>query len=161
LYDVDAIVKELEELTEDEDEMENMPKWQQEVWAVKRKIKVAFKRDFAPPVTVIDFYHIGRVLGKGAYGKVLLGLHRLSRKLCAVKSISKAKISDLINLQKLKNEIFIHRQLRHPNVCKLLETIDIDTHNLIFIELCRGGDLLHYIRRRRRLPEATAKLIFK
>ena len=85
-----------------------MPKWQQEVWAVKRKIKVAFKKDFAPPVTVIDFYHIGRVMGKGAYGKVNLGLHRLSRKLCAVKSISRAKISDLANLQKLKNEVFIH-----------------------------------------------------
>ena len=110
---------------------------------------------------MVDFYHIGRVLGKGAYGKVNLGLHRLSRKMCAVKSISLAKITDLTNLQKLKNEIFIHSQLRHRHVCKLLESIRIESHELIFIELCSGGDLLRFIRRRRKLPESTAKLIFK
>jgi len=148
-------------LTEDEDEILKMPLHQQDCWAVKRKIKVAFKRDLAPPITVIDFYKVGRVLGKGAYGKVNLGMHRLSRRLCAVKSIHKAIISDKTNFLKLHNEIFIHKLMRHPNICKLLETIEIETHNLIFMELCRGGDLLHYVRRRRRLTEDTAKYLFK
>ena len=30
----------------------------------------------------------------------------------------------------------------------------------MFMELCRGGDLLHYVRRRRKLDETTAKVIF-
>lgn len=43
----------------------------------------------------------------------------------------------------------------------LFETIETVTHNLLFLELCRGGDLLHYVRRRRRIDEDVAKVIFK
>ena len=42
--------------------------------------------------TEIDFYWVGKVLGKGAFGKVNLALHRLSRKLVALKSINKELI---------------------------------------------------------------------
>jgi len=128
---------------------------------VKRKIRVAFKRDLAPPITVIDFYSIGRVLGKGAYGKVNLALHRLTRRLCAVKSINVTLTSDKNTFLKLHNEIFIHKSLRHQNVCTLLESIETFKHHLMFLELCRGGDLLHYVRRRRRLDEEVAKYLFK
>ena len=38
--------------------------------------------------TTIDLYKIGKVLGQGGFGKVNLGLHRLTRKLCAIKSIN-------------------------------------------------------------------------
>jgi serine/threonine protein kinase len=78
----------LEQLTEDGDEILNYSERKQEIWAVKRKVKVSFKRDLAPPITKIEFYRIGRVLGKGAYGKVNLAQQKLTRRLCAVKSIS-------------------------------------------------------------------------
>jgi len=29
------------------------------------------------------------------------------------------------------------------------------------MELCQGGDLLNYVRKRRKLPEKYAKIIFK
>lgn len=122
---------------------------------------MAFKRDLAPPLSVVEFYSIGRVLGKGAYGKVNLALQKLTRRLCAVKSINKALTSDKSTFLKLHNEMFIHKQLRHNNVCMLFETIETPTHNLLFLELCRGGDLLHYVRRRRRIDEDVAKVIFK
>ncbi len=44
--------------------------------------------------TTIDFYKIGRVLGRGGFGKVNLGLHRLTRKLVAIKSIKLKEIDD-------------------------------------------------------------------
>ena len=37
-------------------------------------IKISFKRDEAPPDSAVQFYKIGRLLGRGAFGKVNLAL---------------------------------------------------------------------------------------
>mgnify|MGYP000878724110 CR=1 FL=1 len=36
-----------------------------------------------------EYYKIGKVIGKGAFGKVNLAIHRLTGKFVALKSISK------------------------------------------------------------------------
>lgn len=41
------------------------------------------------PQTTIDFYWCGKILGKGAFGQVTLGMHKLSKKLVACKAINK------------------------------------------------------------------------
>lgn len=38
---------------------------------------------------MVDNYKIGKVMGKGAFGKVNLAIHRLSGKFVALKSINK------------------------------------------------------------------------
>ena len=52
-------------------------------------------------------------------------------------------------------------KLRHDNVVKIYETIETKKHIIIVMELCAGGDLLNYVRKRRRLKEPVAKKIFK
>lgn len=47
-----------------------------------------FKKHFCEPPTELKMYKIGRVLGKGAYGKVNIAMQRLTGKICAVKSIN-------------------------------------------------------------------------
>jgi serine/threonine protein kinase len=42
-----------------------------------------------------------------------------------------------------------------------LETFEIEKHLLIVMELCPGGDLLNYVRKRRKLTEKYAKFVFK
>ena len=77
LYDVQDIQKELEELTEDEEEMNEIKKFdpeQKDVWEIKRVIKMHFKKHFCEPPTELKMYKIGRVLGKGAYGKVNIAM---------------------------------------------------------------------------------------
>lgn len=44
---------------------------------------------------------------------------------------------------------------------KFFEKLETDTHHLFFMEVCQGGDLLQYIRRRRKLEEPLAKFFFK
>lgn len=101
------------------------------------------------------------MLGKGAFGRVNLGLHRLTRRLVAIKAINMEFMKDESSKKKMSNEISILKILRHPNVVKLLETYDTDKHHLIVMELCPGGDLLNYVRKRRKLNENMAKFVFK
>jgi 5'-AMP-activated protein kinase, catalytic alpha subunit len=54
-----------------------------------KHIKLSFKQTKVAPNTTVDFYRIGKVLGKGAFGKVNLALHKLSGRFAAVKSINK------------------------------------------------------------------------
>jgi serine/threonine protein kinase len=50
---------------------------------------------------------------------------------------------------------------RHPNVVKLFETFETGRHILLVMELCAGGDLLNYVRKRKKLDEDIAKYLFK
>eukprot|EP00826_Nyctotherus_ovalis_P035294 TRINITY_DN301_c0_g4_i1.p1 TRINITY_DN301_c0_g4~~TRINITY_DN301_c0_g4_i1.p1 ORF type:complete len:485 (-),score=132.32 TRINITY_DN301_c0_g4_i1:42-1496(-) len=113
------------------------------------------------PATRIVFYRIGRLLGMGAFGKVNLGMHKLTGKLVAIKSIKKEYLSDEASKQKVLQEYSILKHLRHPNVIRLHESFETDKHILIVTEMCSGGDLLNYVKQRKKLPEDTAKLVFK
>lgn len=53
------------------------------------------------------------------------------------------------------------QKLRHNHVVKIYETIETQKHIIIVMELCAGGDLLNYVRKRRRLKEPFARKIFK
>jgi serine/threonine protein kinase len=54
-----------------------------------KKIKLALQKTTHPPATSTEYYKIGKIMGKGAFGKVNLAIHRLSEKFVAVKSINK------------------------------------------------------------------------
>lgn len=56
---------------------------------LKKLIKFNFNKYNEAPQTTSDFYRIGRVLGRGAFGKVNLAAHKLSEQLVAIKSINK------------------------------------------------------------------------
>lgn len=57
-------------------------------------IRKSFRHEGYAPRTTPEFYRAGKMLGRGAFGKVSLGMHKLSRKLVALKSINKEYMSD-------------------------------------------------------------------
>ena len=61
---------------------------------VSQMIRKAFITKGDAPKTTPDFYRAGKMLGRGAFGKVSLGMHKLSRKLIALKAINKEFMSD-------------------------------------------------------------------
>jgi serine/threonine protein kinase len=134
------------------------------VKASKKIVKViqeAFVSNNEPPATNADFYRAGKVLGKGAFGKVCLALHKLSKKLVALKLLNKEFLKNETSKEKVMQEVRILKRFRHPNVVKLFETFESLKHIVVVMELCAGGDLLNYVRKRRRLKEEYAKYIFK
>ena len=74
------------------------------------------------PKTRIELYKVGKILGKGAFGKVNLGLQRLTRKLVAIKSTDKDQIKEESTKRKMMQEIDILKSLKHISHIKLLET---------------------------------------
>jgi len=129
--------------------------------ALAEYIKGYFKEHKEAPPTTTEFYRVGRLLGKGAFGKVNLGMHKLTGKLVAIKSINKEYLTDEASKKKVMQEYSILKHLRHPNVIRLYESFESVKHILIVTELCTGGDLLNYVRKRRKLKEDMAKFVFK
>ena len=111
--------------------------------------------------TKMEYYKIGKVIGKGAFGKVNLAIHRLTGKFVALKSINKTFMKDENSLKKVMQEYNILKRARHPNIVRLYESFEIESHIVYVMEVCGGGDLLTYVRRRRKLKEDYAKFIFR
>jgi hypothetical protein len=55
-----------------------MSPYSKDLFKVKKMIRLNFKKFNEPPATTSEFYRIGRVLGRGAFGKVNLAAHKVS-----------------------------------------------------------------------------------
>ena len=125
-------------------------------------IKNYYKKYKKYPSTKMKFYKYGRLLGKGAFGKVNLCLHTLTGRLVAIKSINKEKIKTERQRQKIKQETAIMETLsKSKNIVKIFETYETKKHICIVMEYICAGDLLTYIKKRSKLTEPVAKFIFK
>ena len=82
-------------------------------------------------------------------------------KFVAIKSVNKGYFSEESSKQKIMQEVYILKRIRHRNVVRLYETFETNKHVLFVIEMCSGGDLLNFVRKRRRLKEDVAKYLFK
>jgi calcium-dependent protein kinase len=92
--------------------------------------------------TVDDVYDIGINLGKGTFGSVERCTHRKSKKLHAIKTISKKKV---YHPDRLSFEVEVMRVLEHPHILKLHEAFEDDKYIYIIMELCMGGELLEKV----------------
>ena len=114
------------------------------------------------PTTKMHFYKYGRLLGKGAFGKVNLSLHVLTGRLVAIKSINKSKLTNERQKRKIQIETTIMKTLsKSNNIVKIFETYETKKHYCIVMEYICAGDLLSYIKKRGKLTEQVAKFIFK
>lgn len=64
------------------------------------------------------------------------------------------------NKAKVDNEVFLLNMIDHPGIVKLYEIFETESHFLIIIELCPGGDMIGYVRRRKKLSEDLARHFF-
>lgn len=130
-----------------------------EVAKIKHKIKSSFDSIGKAPQTTQNYYRYGKILGKGAFGKVNLGIHRLARGLVAIKSVNVKLLKDE-QKEKIYEEMAILKKTRHINICRLYDTFETDDHVMFVMELCSGGDLLNYVRKRRKLTDEQSRYIF-
>lgn len=113
------------------------------------------------PSTNLKFYKFGRLLGRGAFGKVNLGLHIASGRLVAVKSFNKNRLASENAKKKIFHETNLMKNLKHNSIVKIFEVLESQKYILIILEYVCGGDLLSFVRKRTKLNETTAKFIFR
>jgi len=125
------------------------------------------KRGMFRPVSVED-YKFSRCLGKGAGGKVKLGKNNDGEKV-AVKvsrihesNPSTANKSSESSFDKVLNEAeCLHEYRGHNNIVDFVDFMSTDRKYYIVTEYVDGGDLWDFVTSVDRLPEATAKNLFK
>jgi serine/threonine protein kinase len=100
-------------------------------------------------------------MGKGAFGKVNLAIHRLSGKFVALKSINKQYMIKEASKRKVMQEFNMLRKTKHQNIVRLYESFETPQHIVFVMEVCGGGDLLTYVRKRRKLKEDVACHLFR
>ncbi|GAA5917168.1 hypothetical protein JCM5296_005588 [Sporobolomyces johnsonii] len=109
-------------------------------------------------------YSLGRVIGEGTFGKVRLGVHRLTNTRVAIKQVPKSLPSNASDpsspLSLLTREIHHHRRLRHPHVLSLYELLATESSIYLVTELCAGGELFDYLVEKGRLSLAETRRIF-
>ena len=77
----------------------NLSPYSKDIGKLQKLIRFNFRKFNEPPATTSEFYRIGRVLGRGAFGKVNLAAHKISEQLVAIKSINKDVLRSSKNAQ--------------------------------------------------------------
>ena len=91
----------------------------------------------------IEDYEVIRVLGKGSYATVRLGIYKPKGDKVAIKSYEKAKPQVLKNI---KNEINVLRYLDHPNILKLFDVRHDNKGIHLVLEYVVGSSLENYLK---------------
>jgi len=126
-----------------------------------RLVHIDIKKHNKLPPTTLEYYKFVKLIGKGAFGKVTLGIHKLTGRKVAIKTIDKSYMKDDFSKRKVFQEVYILKKIRHSNIIRLLEVFESPKHLLMVMEYSDGGDLLHFIKRVTKLTETDSKYIFK
>ena len=124
-------------------------------------IKGSFKHTQKPPATSLDFYWLKGLIGKGAFGKVHLGIQVLTGKKVALKCIEKRRLKCQNSIKKVFQEVLILKKTQHQNVIRLLEVFENKQHIFFVMEYASGGDLLQLVKAKRKISESKTQPIFR
>ncbi|KAF2134265.1 kinase-like protein [Dothidotthia symphoricarpi CBS 119687] len=99
-------------------------------------------------------YTLGKLIGKGSFGKVYLASHKLSN---GSRVVLKSAKKDDANLAR---EIHHHRQFTHPHIARLYEVIVTEELVWLVLEYCQGDELYNYLLQKGALEPSKVQRIF-
>jgi len=100
-----------------------------------------------------EVYEVKCLLGKGGFAKVYAVKCRSSKEIMACKAVVRASLVKAQQIQKLKYEIKIHRELKHPNIVRYFINFQDEERIYILMEYCKNQTLMELVNRRKRLSE--------
>jgi serine/threonine protein kinase len=118
-------------------------------------IRGAFERS---PVLSITSFEIVSVLGRGAFGKVMLVRHHNTQKFYAIKSIQKKKLLDAMKSNTAFAERNILMKARHPFIVQLFFSFQTPSKFYLGLEYVPGGELFFHMKNRGAIPVEEVRL---
>ncbi|XPS79302.1 hypothetical protein M3J07_011304 [Ascochyta lentis] len=134
------------------------PRTAAEQQAQRKKLANSYKQlldEFAATdLKSVGNYTLGKLIGKGSFGKVYLASHKLSN---GSKVVLKSAKKDDANLAR---EIHHHRQFIHPHIARLYEVIVTEELVWLALEYCPGDELYNYLLQKGALEPPKVQRIF-
>ena len=114
----------------------------------------------------IGDYNISKTIGEGTFGKVKLGIHKMTNEKVAIKILEKNRIVDVADIERVSREIHILKLIRHPNIIQLYEVrprqiIETPAKLYLIMEYASSGELFDYIVSQTRIKELEACKFFQ
>jgi calcium/calmodulin-dependent protein kinase I len=103
-----------------------------------------------------DYYTVTeKVLGRGNFSTVKLGINKETQERCAVKIIDKSLVKNKPEM--LTNEVDILLRVKHPGIIGLMDLFDTPDKMMLCMELVSGGELFDRIVEREQFTEPEAR----
>lgn len=109
----------------------------------------------------IEEFSIGKTLGEGKFGVVMIARHKKTNTLIALKKIPKAMIKSHMMVEQLTLEIRLQSCLNHKNILTMYGFFDDPAHFYIVLEYMDQGTLYAQLKKNRILSEKESAVIVK
>ena len=105
-------------------------------------------------------YEFHELIGKGGFSEVFRVTNTETGETFACKRLMKSRINDKQSHREyFEREVRIMQQIDCPEIVNIYDLIQDEDYFYLVIEYCPDGDLLHYIKQMRAVPERLAKII--
>ena len=108
------------------------------------------------PCKLSDF-NIGPILGTGSFGRVPLGTHKSTGKVCAIKQLSKSQILKTKQVQHIKAEKAILEQMNFPFLVAMYGYFQDPECVYLVLEYIVGGEFFTHLRSAGRFSEDASR----
>jgi serum/glucocorticoid-regulated kinase 2 len=108
-------------------------------------------------VVCLEDFDLLKVLGRGAFGQVVLAQMKESGKLYAIKILKKKEIFESDQLEHTKTEQRILSHVNHPFLVGLDYAFQTYSRLYFVMEFMKGGEVFTHLKRLKRLGESQAK----
>lgn len=122
----------------------------------RKKTRTLWAREKGKEVTVDDFTVL-KVLGRGAFGKVMLVEKKDTNEWFAMKTIKKDDIIEKDQLEHTKTEKMILEHVNHPFLVNLAYAFQTPGCLFFIMQFMKGGELFQHLRMSRKFEEKRAK----
>ena len=120
-------------------------------------LQKAMKGDQKSTVSIDDF-DILKDIGKGSYGKVQLVRHKGTKKIYAMKTLSKTNLAETGLISRTLDERKVLLSIRHPFLIAAHYAFQTNNKVMLITDYAPGGELLARIRAEHHLPMHRVKL---